>query len=110
MGAEVGPEGAERGDDAEDRSEQSEHRRDHPNIGQINNAVIQTRRHPGSFGFGDLADLGEISAWILRRKVEDLLDDARDCFPVAIGDGQEAQIIPFPQERVGRRHESARNN
>ena len=64
--------------------------------------MIQTGGHPCSLGFGDFAHLGEISARILRCEIEHLLDDARDRFPVAIRNGEETEIIPFPEEGVGR--------
>ena len=43
-------------------------------------------------------------------KIEHLLDDTRDGFAVPIGNGEQTQMIPFAQQRVGRGHEAARDH
>ena len=69
--------------------------------------MFKAGRHPRSFRFRDLADLGKFGAGVLRREIEHLLDDPRDRFAMAIGNRQQPEIIAFSQERVRRRHETA---
>ena len=61
-GSEVRAERAERTHDADDRAEQTDQRRDHADVGEIDDAVVQARGDASSLGFGDLADLLEIGA------------------------------------------------
>jgi hypothetical protein len=110
LGPKVGTKGAERLDDSKGRSQQSEHWRDHTDISQIDYPVIQIRSHARSLRLRDLADLSELGARILRRKIEHLLHDPRNRFAMAIRNCEQAKIIALPQERVGRRHKATRDN
>ena len=82
-------------------------RRDHSDVRQIGDPVVQTRGDARALRFGDFADLLEIGVRIFGREIEHLLDDARDGFTVAIGNRQQPQVIALAQERIGRRHIAA---
>ena len=85
--------------------------RDHPDVRQISDAIVQTGGDPRAFRFRDLADLAENRALgIFRREIERLLHDPRNRFAMAIRDREQAEIIAFAQERIGRRHETARDD
>ena len=60
--AQVRAERAERADDADDGAEQPEHRRDHPDVGEISDAIVEIGRDARAFRFRDLAHLAEIGA------------------------------------------------
>ena len=46
----------------------------------------------------------KIRARIFGREIEHLLHDPGDRFAVAVGDGEQAEIIAFAQESIGRGH------
>ena len=78
-------------DDSKDRAEQPQQRRDHPDIGEINDAIVQTGCDPRSFRLGDLAHLLKIRVRIFGREIENLLHNPRDRFAMTIRDREQAR-------------------
>ena len=74
-------------DNSEDGAEQAEQRRNHSDIGQINDAIIQTGRDSRPFRLGNFADLLKLRVRIFGGKLEHLLHDPRDGFSMPIGNG-----------------------
>src|SRR5205807_8422574 len=109
-GAEFGAERAERFNDPENRAEQSQHRRDHPDIGEKDDTIVQAGSDARSFSLRDLAHLLEIRARIFRGEIEHLLHDPGDGFTVAIRNREETEIIALTQKRVRRCHVTARDD
>ena len=97
-------------DDSENCAQQPEQWRNHSNIGEVNNTVVQACGHSCSLGLGDLADLLKICVRIFGREIEHFLHDARDRFAMSIGNRQQAEIIAFTQQRIRRGHVTARNH
>src|SRR4029077_5891395 len=82
----------------------------HPNIGEENEAVVQSGRDFCALCLGNFADLLEICVWVLCCEVEHFLHDTRDGFSMPIGDSKQAQIIAFTEQCIGCSHVTARNH
>src|SRR5207253_3845655 len=108
--ANIRPSRAEGANNSDHSPKQTKERRNHSNIGEISYAVIQIGSDTSSFRLGNFTDLLEIGVRIFGGEIEDLLDDAGDGFAVAIGNSQQAEIIAFPQQRIGGGHETMRDN
>src|SRR5947199_2400781 len=70
-------------------SKQTEERRNHSDIGEISNAVIQSGSDPSSFCLGNFTGLLGIGGRIFGGDMENLLDHGREGFAVTIGSGRE---------------------
>ena len=71
-------------DNSKHRPQEAKERRDHSDVREVNDAVVQTGRDACALCLGDFAELLEICVRILRRKIEHLLHDPRDGLSVPI--------------------------
>ena len=110
LAANICPERAEGANNSDHCPKQAKQRRNHSDIGEISYAVIQIGSDASSFRLGNFTDLLEVGIWIFGGEIENLLDDAGDGFAVTIGNSQQAEIIAFPQQRIGGGHKSMRND
>ena len=76
----------------------------YPDIGEINDSVVQARRYTCPFSLRDLTNLLEWRVRIFGGEIEHLLHDPRDRFAMPVRHRKQAEIIAFAQERIGRGH------
>src|SRR6185503_19768025 len=67
-GAQISAERGKRSNDTDGGAEQSDQRRNHSDLGQICDSIIQVRCDPRSFCFREITNLLKIGIWIFGRK------------------------------------------
>ena len=82
--SDVGSKRSERMDNSKHRPQEAKERRDHSDVREVNDAVIQTGRDACALCFSDLSDQLEICVRIFRSKIEHFLHDPCDGFSMPI--------------------------
>src|SRR5207248_1209815 len=108
--ANIRAEGTKGPNNSDHSPKQTKERRNHPDISEISYAVIQIGSDPSPFRLRNFTDLLEIGVRIFCGEIKNLLDYAGDGFAVAIGNSEQAEIVAFPQQRIGGGHKSMRDN
>src|SRR6266404_6722643 len=95
---------------SKDSAQQAQQRRNHSNIREVNDPIIQIGCDSGSLRLCDFTNQLKIGVRIFGREIEHFLHDPRDCFSVPIGNSEQTQVIAFTQKRVCCCHITARNH